>query len=82
MSTTPNQEPLALAHALTIKTKQLCTGLETSDAEVLELVTPVTADLLRWWFGEDLVMSRSLNFHAGQRQAILNIHAATQGYAG
>lgn len=72
MSTTPNQEPLALAHALTIKTKQLCTGLETSDAEVLELVTPVTADLLRWWFGEDMVLSRGLNFHVGQRQAILN----------
>jgi len=26
-----------------------------------------------WWFGEDMVLARSgLNFHAGQKQAILN----------
>jgi type III restriction enzyme len=36
------------------------------------LVTPTTAELLLWWFGEDMVLARSLNFHAGQRQAILN----------
>jgi len=29
--------------------------------------------LLKWWFGEDMIATRStLNFHAGQRQAILN----------
>ena len=26
-----------------------------------------------WWFGEDMVLARGgLNFHAGQKQAILN----------
>jgi type III restriction enzyme len=36
-------------------------------------VTPTTAELLMWWFGEDMVIARGgLNFHAGQKQAILN----------
>jgi type III restriction enzyme len=63
---------LALAKALTQRAQQLCTGLEQGYAEILDLVTPVTAALLRWWFGEDASQSRKLNFHAGQRQAILN----------
>jgi len=66
-------DPLALAAALTQRTKQLCLGLERGDAEILELVTPVTAELLRWWFAEDACQSRAFNFHAGQRQAILNV---------
>ncbi|MDR2013592.1 MAG: DEAD/DEAH box helicase family protein [Rhodanobacter sp.] len=65
-------EPLRLAKALTQRTQQLCIGLEQGDAEILDLVTPMTAELLRWWFGEDACQSRKLNFHAGQRQAILN----------
>jgi type III restriction enzyme len=65
-------DQLALAAALTQRTKQLCLGLEHSEAEILDLVTPITAELLRWWFGEDACQSRSFNFHAGQRQAILN----------
>ncbi|HWG10498.1 MAG TPA: DEAD/DEAH box helicase family protein [Rhodanobacteraceae bacterium] len=63
---------LELAAALTQRTKQLCLGLEHGEAEILELVTPATAELLRWWFGEDACASRAFNFHAGQRQAILN----------
>ena len=66
-------DQLALAAGLTAKTTQLCLGLESGAADILELVTPTTADLLVWWFGEDMVMARgSLNFHAGQKQAILN----------
>jgi type III restriction enzyme len=38
----------------------------------LEKVTPTTADLLRWWFQLDCIDGRDVNFHAGQRQAILN----------
>ena len=41
---------LELAAKLTAKTQQWCIGLEDGDAEILELVTPVTAELLRWWF--------------------------------
>jgi type III restriction enzyme len=63
---------LALAKALTQRTQRLCIGLEHGSAEILDLVTPVTAELLRWWFGEDACQSRALNFHSGQRQAILN----------
>jgi len=69
--TQPDQ--LALSIGLTAKTKQLCLGLESGAADILELVTPTTAELLKWWFGEDMVLARSgLNFHAGQKQAILN----------
>lgn len=65
--------PLALSTALTTKTNQLCLGLESGAADLLELVTPTTAELLLWWFGEDMVAARGgLNFHAGQKQAILN----------
>lgn len=68
-----SDEPLSLAAALTARTQQLCLGLESGAAELLELVTPTTAELLRWWFGEDMVAARGgLNFHPGQKQAILN----------
>ncbi len=71
---------LALSFGLTTKTNQLCLGLESGAADILELVTPTTAELLLWWFGEDMVTARGgsaasgggLNFHAGQKQAILN----------
>ena len=68
-----NASPLALSAALTTRTNALALGLEHGAADLLELVTPTTAELLQWWFGEDMVAARSgLNFHAGQKQAILN----------
>ena len=64
---------LPLAAALTARTHALCLGLESGAADILDAVTPTTAMLLRWWFGEEMVSARgNLNFHAGQRQAILN----------
>lgn len=67
------EDPLALSTGLTEKAKQLCMGLESGAADILELVTPTTAELLGWWFGEDMVAARGgLNFHQGQKQAILN----------
>jgi type III restriction enzyme len=67
------EDQLTLSMGLTAKTQQLCLGLESGAADILELVTPTTADLLTWWFGEDMVMARGgLNFHSGQKQAILN----------
>lgn len=65
-------EPLALAKALTARTQQLCAGLESGAADLYEMVTPVTSELLRWWFGDEARQTRPWNFHAGQRQAILN----------
>ena len=70
---TDTNDQLALSAALTLKTNQLCIGLESGTAEILELVTPTTSELLKWWFGEDMVLARGgLNFHTGQKQAILN----------
>jgi type III restriction enzyme len=71
------ESQLALSLGLTAKTNQLCLGLESGAADILELVTPTTAELLLWWFGEDMVLARGgnnggLNFHVGQKQAILN----------
>ena len=43
-----------------------------ADGSMLEAVTPVTADLLRYWFNEPYT-NREMNFHEGQRQSILNI---------
>ena len=36
-------------------------------------MTPTTQDLLKFWFSEEYCSLRNQNFHAGQRQAILNI---------
>lgn len=73
MSKAADHNPLALAKGLTQKTRALCLGLESGAAELLDLVAPTTADLLKWWFGEDMVTARAgLNFHEGQKQAILN----------
>lgn len=63
---------LALAQQLTARTNALCLGLEGGDAEMLELVTPATAELLKWWFVGDVCDTRRINFHEGQKQAILN----------
>ncbi len=73
---TDANQPLALAAALTRRTEQLCIGLEQGVAEIYEQVTPVTAELLRWWFGDDACQSRAFNFHPGQKQAILNVIVA------
>ena len=74
--TAANDHPMALAAALSRRTEQLCIGLEQGIADIYELVTPITAELLRWWFGEDACASRVFNFHAGQRQTILNVIVA------
>lgn len=42
------------------------------NGSMIEAVTPITRDLLRFWFEEPFT-DRSRNFHEGQRQAILNI---------
>jgi len=62
----------ALAKALTNKVNELALGLETGEATLLEMVSETTAELLRWWFQQDYIDTRRFNFHAGQRQAILN----------
>lgn len=43
------------------------------NGSMIETVSPVTADLLRYWFTEPYISQRRFNFHEGQRQAIVNI---------
>ena len=40
--------------------------------EMMEKVTPITRELLQHWFCEPFTTERTVNFHIGQRQAILN----------
>lgn len=47
--------------------------VDGTGSELLDQVTPVTAELLRFWFQRDYCELRELNFHAGQRAAILHI---------
>lgn len=64
---------LPLSEALTKKVKEVTIGLEDGVADIYEMVTEPTANLLRYWFLQDYVdLRRGLNFHAGQKQAILN----------
>src|SRR3546814_7400807 len=72
MTAKATDDPLILARSLTRHAEQLCNGLESGTVDLYDLVTPTTAQLLHWWFGEDACQTRAFNFHPGQRQAILN----------
>jgi type III restriction enzyme len=63
---------LVLAKRLTDSVNAACVGLEDGVADLLEMVTPTTAGLLKYWFQHDFCEVRGFNFHAGQKQAILN----------
>lgn len=64
--------PLAtgLSRLITPQIPDLVAGLEP---EILSQVTPTTAELLRFWFQQDYCDLRPLNFHEGQRAAILHV---------
>jgi type III restriction enzyme len=59
--------PLQLAQSIT----NIVDALWES-GEFLSSVTPTTADLLKFWFCEPHTTEREINFHRGQRSAILN----------
>lgn len=63
-----NDISLELASRLT---EQVKTAFE--NGSLLDAVTPVTQDLLKFWFMEPYTEERSKNFHKGQKQSILNI---------
>lgn len=60
--------PLKLARTLTDKVNE-----SWVNGELMAKVSPVTRDLLTFWFTEPHAETRNSNFHEGQRQAILNI---------
>ncbi len=72
MSANPDVFPLAagLGRQIDSQIPDLVGGLPV---ELLDQVTPTTAELVRYWFEADYCALRKLNFHEGQRQAILNI---------
>lgn len=59
--------PLRLARTLTDKV-----NASWNSGEMILKVTPVTRDLLTFWFLEPHTETRYINFHEGQKQAILN----------
>ena len=59
--------PLQLAQAVSKLAKA-----SFEDGSMLSIVTPVTADLLKFWFMSPHTETRHINFHEGQQQSILN----------
>ena len=59
--------PLQFAKQLTTMVNQ-----EWENGAFISKVSPVTQDLLRYWFKPAFCDMRAVNFHAGQKQAILN----------
>lgn len=63
-----------LAKGLSAVVDPLIPGIvDGTGSKLLDQVTPVTAELLRFWFQQDYCELRELNFHAGQRAAILHL---------
>jgi len=60
--------PLRLANLITA-----LVNAEWESVDFLEKVSPVTQDLLRFWFHDSFCENRNINFHEGQKQAILNV---------
>ena len=63
-----SQVPLQLAKDITAKVNDMWLS-----GEYLKKVTPTTKQLLTYWFDERYIENRDLNFHEGQKQAILNV---------
>ena len=59
--------PLQFAKQLTDIVNQ-----EWESGTFMDKVSPVTQDLLRYWFYDVFCTTRQINFHEGQKQAILN----------
>lgn len=64
--------PLATGLAARVD-DQIADLVAGGEPELLEKVTPTTAELLKFWFQQDYCDLRVLNFHEGQRAAILHI---------
>jgi type III restriction enzyme len=62
-----------LAHGLNkLIAPQIPLIVAGAHTELMEQVTPTTAELLKFWFQQDYCDLRELNFHEGQRAAILH----------
>ncbi|MBG6190097.1 type III restriction enzyme [Arthrobacter sp. CAN_A212] len=72
MSKEADNFPLATALERIIS-EQIPDIVKGQPTALMSEVTPVTAELLKYWFQDDYVQLRSMNFHEGQRAAILHI---------
>jgi type III restriction enzyme len=72
MSKRPDLFPLAAGLAKQVD-GQIANLVAGRPSELTEKVTPITAELLKFWFQQDYCDLRALNFHEGQRAAILHI---------
>ena len=61
--------PIQLQYA---KTLSKIVNNAYSDGSLIDSISSTTAELLDHWFGDESCEFRSINFHSGQRQAILN----------
>jgi len=59
--------PLRLAKSISSKVNE-----SWESGEIMSKVSLVTQDLLKFWFIEPHTQTRDINFHIGQKQAILN----------
>lgn len=64
-----NQDNISLLLAQRLSEK---VNAAWESGEMLDTVTPVTRELLQHWFCEPFTTERTINFHTGQRRAILN----------
>lgn len=67
INTLTGEIPLKLAQKITTIVNELW-----ESGEFLNLTTPTTTNLLKFWFCEPHTIQREINFHRGQKQAILN----------
>jgi hypothetical protein len=70
MNIKPSNNQLALAAGLTTKTQQLCLGLESGAADILELVTPKTKSAPR------KVCLRVVNVFGFEAEVVISVGAA------
>ena len=74
MSVAPALDRFPLAEGITQRISEAVHELVESGSGIfVNEVSPVTAELLRYWFQRDYCALRSANFHEGQRDAILAI---------
>lgn len=48
-------------------------AMDCFNKDMLNQVSPITAELLNFWFGQDATLNRQINFHVGQKKAIITI---------
>ncbi|MCO5225126.1 MAG: DEAD/DEAH box helicase family protein [Thermomicrobiales bacterium] len=67
-------EQFPLAKAISSKLADELDAIRFGEpCELLDHTTEITTELIKWWFQDDYIETRQINFHEGQRQAILAI---------